>query len=125
VVRLDIVNIDDRIDHVLTVVADAGGELRFDELFKDNPRRMVVVVTFMAILELIKMQEIRFRQEKQFGNIFVVRRDPATRENLSEPDDPPIAEERSETQSPAEPESPVDSTPKADDEPNESQTEQQ
>jgi segregation and condensation protein A len=85
VVKLDYVNIDDRIEHVLTVIADAGGEMPFEQLFADNPRRMVVVVTFMALLELIKMQEIQFRQERQFGSIFVSKRDPSTRENLSEP----------------------------------------
>jgi chromatin segregation and condensation protein Rec8/ScpA/Scc1 (kleisin family) len=34
----------------------------------------------MAILELIKMQEIIFRQEKQFGAIFVKRRPEKERE---------------------------------------------
>jgi chromatin segregation and condensation protein Rec8/ScpA/Scc1 (kleisin family) len=34
----------------------------------------------MALLELIKLQEIMFRQESPFGAIFVSRRDPATRQ---------------------------------------------
>ena len=45
--------------------------MRFEELFSDDLRKMVIVVTFMAILELVKMQEIVFRQEERFGPIMV------------------------------------------------------
>ncbi len=73
VVQLDMVKLDDRIEHVLAVVADAG-EVSFDSLFGDDLRKIVIVVTFMAILELVKMQEIVFRQEERFGPIMVSRR---------------------------------------------------
>jgi len=43
----------------------------FENLFLDDKRRIVLVVTFMAILELIKMQEIQIRQEAQFGTILL------------------------------------------------------
>jgi segregation and condensation protein A len=72
-VLADTVKIDDRIDRVLTVLADCG-EVRFEELFSDDLRKLVLVVTLMAILELVKMQEIGFRQEERFGPIFVSRR---------------------------------------------------
>ena len=49
-------------------------EVRFEDLFKNDKRRIVLVVTFMAILELVKMQEIAFRQENNFGEIFVSRK---------------------------------------------------
>jgi segregation and condensation protein A len=73
VIGHDLVRIDDRIEHVLGMI-DIGREIPFEELFADDVRRIVLVVTFMAILELIKMQEIHFRQEAQFGRIFVKRR---------------------------------------------------
>lgn len=73
VVLRDNVKIDDRIDHVLSMLADAG-DVRFEELFADDLRKLVIVVTFMAILELVKMQEITFRQETGFGTIYVSRR---------------------------------------------------
>ncbi|MBN1130629.1 MAG: segregation/condensation protein A [Chitinispirillaceae bacterium] len=72
VVSLDNVKIDDRIERVLTVLSDRG-EVPFEELFDDDRRKIVMVVTFMAILELVKMQEISFRQERSFGAIRVVR----------------------------------------------------
>lgn len=72
-IAADMVRIDDRIEHVLSVL-DHDREIPFEDLFSDDMRRIVLVVTFMAILELIKMQEILFRQEAQFGKIFVKRR---------------------------------------------------
>jgi segregation and condensation protein A len=71
-VLADTVKIDDRIDHVLTVLSDSA-EVRFEDLFVDDMRKLVLVVTLMAILELVKMQEIVFRQEERFGAIFVSR----------------------------------------------------
>ncbi|MDO5575876.1 MAG: segregation/condensation protein A [Fibrobacter sp.] len=70
VVEYDNVKIDDKIEYVLTVLAERG-EVQFEELFAHDNRKIVMVVTFMAILELVKMQEITFRQESSFGSIFV------------------------------------------------------
>ena len=72
-VLADNVKIDDRIEHVLSVLTDRT-EVRFEDLFTDDLRKLVIVVTFMAILELVKMQEIVFRQEERFGPIIVTRR---------------------------------------------------
>ncbi len=73
VVEVDNVKIDDRIEHILSVLSESE-EVAFEELFSGDTRKIVLVVTFMAILELVKMQEIRFRQEENFGAIFVVKR---------------------------------------------------
>ena len=85
VVRLDVAKIDDRIERILGLLAEKA-EVRFEELFTDDLRRITIVVTFMAMLELVKMQEIRFRQEERFGPIFVTRRDERDREILADPD---------------------------------------
>ena len=76
VVGIDNIRIDDRIDYVLSVLTDQG-EVRFEELFTDDLRKIVIVVTFMAILELVKMHEITFRQEERFGSIVVTRQTPS------------------------------------------------
>lgn len=75
-IQADNVKIDDRIEHVLSALADSA-EVRFEDLFADDLRKIVIVVTFMAILELVKMQEIVFRQEERFGPIVVTRRIPS------------------------------------------------
>ena len=73
VVEVDNCRIDDRIEHIFTVLSDTGREVRFSELFSDDRRKIVLVVTFMAILELVKMGRIQLRQEAAFGDIFVVK----------------------------------------------------
>jgi segregation and condensation protein A len=73
VIGHDMVRLDDRIERVLGMI-DADREIPFEDLFADDKRRIVLVVTFMAILELTKMQEIVFRQETRFGRILVKRR---------------------------------------------------
>ncbi|MBN1308416.1 MAG: segregation/condensation protein A [Chitinispirillaceae bacterium] len=77
VVEIDMVKIDECIERVLAILCDRG-EVRFESLFTGDKRKIVAVVTFMAILELVKMQEISFRQEENFGPIFVMRRMPQT-----------------------------------------------
>jgi segregation and condensation protein A len=74
VVAVDNVKIDDRIEHILAMLTDNDNEVKFEDLFAGDFRKIVLVVTFMAILELVKMQEICFRQEESFGQIFVMRR---------------------------------------------------
>jgi segregation and condensation protein A len=87
IVQVDNIKIDDRIEHVLSVLTDRG-EARFEELFTDDMRKIVLVVTFMAILELVKMHEITFRQEERFGAIVVTRQTPpaAAAESASGPE---------------------------------------
>jgi len=66
VVNADNVKIDDRIEHVLAAI-DTDGEIRFEERFADDTRKIVLVVTFMAILELIKMAQIFFSRKSSSG----------------------------------------------------------
>lgn len=74
VVEIDNCRIDDRIEHIITLLSDLekGREVKFADLFADNRRKIFLVVTFMAVLELVKMRRIRLRQEETFGDIFVV-----------------------------------------------------
>jgi len=77
IVEVDDCKVDDRIERVFTIMSETaiGREVPFEALFADDRRRIALVVTFMAILELVKMRRIRFRQEKAFGGIFVSRID--------------------------------------------------
>ncbi len=87
VVNVDNVKIDDKIEHILSKLSDAE-EVPFEELFLGDYRKIVLVVTFMAILELVKMQQIRFRQEENFGPIFVLRqKNPPPMTEMLQPSD--------------------------------------
>ena len=54
-------------------LVDRGVSMRFEELFGQASTRSELVVTFLAILELIRMKQFRVRQEEQFGEIWLDR----------------------------------------------------
>lgn len=64
--------VSDKIDHVLRVM-QVGISLRFEELFADAASRTEIVVTFLAMLELIRLKQLRVRQEAHFGEIWIDR----------------------------------------------------
>ncbi len=70
VVQRENVRLDDRIEYILNML-EADTEIPFEELFKGDNRKIVLVVTFMGILELVKMKAIMFRQEEQFGSLYI------------------------------------------------------
>ena len=43
----------------------------FDALFRDGASRLEIIVTFLAMLELIRRRRIRVRQSQVFGEIAV------------------------------------------------------
>lgn len=51
---------------------DGSASVPFVELLSNNTSRMEVVVTFLAVLELIKQQELTAVQEDVFGEIMLV-----------------------------------------------------
>ncbi len=64
--------VSDKIDHVLRVL-HVGVSLRFDELFADAASRTEIVVTFLAMLELIRLKQLSVRQDAHFGEIWIDR----------------------------------------------------
>ncbi len=57
-----------KIDIILQRVAN-GASLRFSDLFSDMAVRVEVVVTFLALLELIRLKQVRVIQRDLFGEI--------------------------------------------------------
>lgn len=68
----EIFTVTDRINHLMQMV-DRGVAMKFDELFSTATTRSELVVTFLAILELIRMRQFSVRQELQFGEIWLER----------------------------------------------------
>ena len=61
-------SVSDKIDMILRRVGD-GVALRFSELFAAAASRVEVVVTFLALLELIRLRQVRAIQKDNFGEI--------------------------------------------------------
>lgn len=64
-----------RKEHILSLFEKVDF-LEFDELFLDDPRRIVMVVTFIAVLELIKSGILKIEQATCFSPIRLYRREP-------------------------------------------------
>jgi len=52
--------------------------VRFSALMREARSRLEVIVTFMAVLELIKQQRLRVTQEELFGEIYLSARQPGS-----------------------------------------------
>jgi segregation and condensation protein A len=57
----------------LSQLISERGEMVFEELFVGEPSRMTIVVTFLALLELIKARIVRIYQAQPFGTIRLFR----------------------------------------------------
>ncbi|MGZ5552669.1 MAG: segregation and condensation protein A [Chthoniobacterales bacterium] len=60
--------VSDKIEWILQRVAD-GVPLRFSELFASMASRVEIVVTFLALLELIRLRQVRATQSDAFAEI--------------------------------------------------------
>ena len=57
---------------VIMEILEGQETVRFEELFKDGITRVQLIVTFVALLELIRLGLARVYQEREFGNIWVI-----------------------------------------------------
>jgi len=64
--------VSDKIDYLLRVTSE-GTSMKFEELFADAASRAEIVVTFLAMLELIRLKQLRVRQDSHFGEIWIDR----------------------------------------------------
>ncbi len=71
VVNFSRVTIREKISSILELLRK-GGEQSFDQLFRTGKTRLEVVVTFLALLELVKRHMVGASQNTLFGNIQLV-----------------------------------------------------
>ena len=64
--------VSDKIDHLLHTIAP-GGTIRFSALFEDASTKGEVIVTFLALLELMKLNYFRVQQDERLGDIELQR----------------------------------------------------
>jgi chromatin segregation and condensation protein Rec8/ScpA/Scc1 (kleisin family) len=76
-VEIDDVTIEDRMQEVEITLNELGRSL-FEDLFANDTRTISLVVTFMSILELAKLDRIVFRQSHALGPIWVYRKQKAS-----------------------------------------------
>jgi segregation and condensation protein A len=64
--------IEQRITRILDIL-ERKGSATFMELFSDSPRKLVAILTFLAILELVRIRRIAVRQSLPFSELRVYR----------------------------------------------------
>lgn len=65
-------SVADKIEHLLESIV-IGSRVRFDTLFSSAASRVEVIVTFLAMLELMKLNHLMVEQEQMLGDIIVIR----------------------------------------------------
>lgn len=63
--------VKDRIMHIAEML-ESIDTIRFEDLFADTTSRVQLIVTFLALLELLRLGMARVYQEKEFGSIWVI-----------------------------------------------------
>ena len=70
--RLDLtadrISVNERISELVDIF-ERKKSVTFDELFSDNPDKSEVIITFLAILEMVKLYLVRLAQHSQTGVI--------------------------------------------------------
>ena len=72
-IELDDVTIEDR-QQFISNTLHREGRVLFEDLLGRDPLPIVTVVTFMALMEMIKTDEVVFRQSELFGAIVLYRK---------------------------------------------------
>ncbi|MBI3089054.1 MAG: segregation/condensation protein A [Candidatus Tectomicrobia bacterium] len=89
-VTLDAISVTDRINWLMSRLAETP-RCVFQELFADSSSRMEMIVTFLALLEVVRLRLVRLVQVQRFGPIHVsLAVEPSLEEAAS--DGPPASE---------------------------------
>lgn len=71
-VETEEISIEDRINYIMLYLKERE-YATFQELFSDLPKKIVAVVTFMALLELARSKRIAIHQAKPFSELRIYR----------------------------------------------------
>lgn len=61
-----------RMREIQRKLAEAAGQLKFEDLFDDSINRIEVVITFLALLELLKSRIVKVKQKTAFSPIEII-----------------------------------------------------
>ncbi len=77
------VSIEQQIRTIVQLTTERG-RISFNKLLESAATRVEIIVTFLAVLELIKRRLIRAEQEELFGDILLVRREDTDQPELED-----------------------------------------
>lgn len=83
-IQRDEISVKDRIGQVVEALEQSGGRVLFSKLLGDELDRDEIIVTFLAILELIKIKKVSCYQHGLFDEIVISLREEGMNIGLSE-----------------------------------------
>jgi len=86
--------VKEKMSFIMEAIQDSEA-LRFEELFRDDIVKAHFIVTFVALLELLRLGLLKAYQEKEFGTIWVIK--PGEAESKEEQSGQSVSEEPSLT----------------------------
>ena len=69
-IRAQEITVESRKQHIISLFS-SGPSLEFEELFADDPRKIVMVVTLVALLDMVKDGTLKIEQADRFMTIRV------------------------------------------------------
>ncbi|NLO89698.1 MAG: segregation/condensation protein A [Clostridia bacterium] len=63
--------ITEKIDEILKFLKGSPAGIEFNSLFAKRASKGEIIVTFLALLELVRLQKVRVKQEEHFGKIII------------------------------------------------------
>lgn len=79
----EVLTIKDRISLIMDII-ESKSVVTFQELFNRHETRIEIIITFVSLLELIKMRLVKAFQSEEFGTIWIVKAANANRKQESE-----------------------------------------
>lgn len=83
-IHRDEISVKDRIRQVTDILKESGGKLLFSSLIPEDTTREEIVVTFLALLELMKMKQIVVFQHKLFEDMVIQAREDGNWDGVAE-----------------------------------------
>ena len=80
-IKRDRASIEERINYMSMIIKDrvsVGESIDFARLVPEDSDRYDVTLSFMSLLEMIKMQEVDAKQDRNYGNISVIKKEVQT-----------------------------------------------
>jgi len=73
-IELEEISIEDKIDEIINLLIE-NQSIMFGSLFSSHYSKYELIISFLALLELVKMKKIYILQHKLFGSIKLMRRE--------------------------------------------------
>lgn len=70
-IQVEVFKIEDKMEYLKEVIGVSNEDMKFSDVVKSSSSKTEVIVTFLALLELIKLKDIKVIQHGNFGEIYL------------------------------------------------------